>query len=141
MTAAMLATTTMASTTGVAASSYMAAPGVPAANVAMSAAVIATTAISTATVTASAITTAWYIASAATANEAMATPAMPIAPVSPWAYTQKDSVIEVARPVKTYRRTGIGGIFIVAIGTDRWRSTDAYNDLCLTCRHKSHRCK
>ena len=64
------------------------------------------------------------VASATRAAEAMAAPAVGVAPVGPWAYAEEDAVIEVARPIITIGRAGIGCIAVVAIGTDRL-NTDA----------------
>ncbi len=55
----------------------------------------------------------------ATVAEAMAAPAVVIAPTGPWAHAQKDSVIEVARPVITTWCAGIRRIVVVAIRTYR----------------------
>jgi hypothetical protein len=71
------------------------------------------------------------------------TPAVAIAPVGPWAHAQEDAVIEVARPIITVGRAGIGCIAVVAIGTDRLnpdantngRNTDANHNLCV-CRRR-----
>ena len=64
------------------------------------------------------------VASAAVAGEAMISPAVAITPVGPWAHAQKDAVIEVARPIITIGRAGIGRIAVIAIGTD-WLNPDA----------------
>jgi hypothetical protein len=50
--------------------------------------------------------------------EAMATPAVVIAPASPWAHAQEDAVIEVPRPVIANGRAGVRRIAVVAVGTD-----------------------
>ena len=70
------------------------------------------------------------IPSASTIDEAMATPAVVIAPAGPGAHAQEDAVIEIARSIEPIGRAGIGGIVVVAIGTDRLFPY-AYNDLRL----------
>ena len=52
----------------------------------------------------------------------MATPAVVIAPASPWAHAQEDSVVEIARPVETNRCAGVWGIVVVAVGTNGWNT-------------------
>jgi hypothetical protein len=73
--------------------------------------------------TTTAKTTAAMIASATRTAEAMTAPAVAVAPVKPWAYTQEDAVVEIARSVKSVRRAVIRRVVIVAIFTN-WRRTD-----------------
>jgi hypothetical protein len=68
------------------------------------------------------------IASATTVTEAMAAPAVAIAPASPWAHAQEDSVVEVSRPVKTHWRAGVGLIVVIAVRANRWYA-DVDDDL------------
>ena len=83
------------------------------------------------------------IAPAAFADEAMAAPAVPIAPAGPWAHAQEDAVIEISRTVKAIRRAGVRLVVVVAIGTDglnayadhklrlgRWRQCQAGEQCC-----------
>ena len=70
------------------------------------------------------------IAPAAAIDEAMAAPAVAIAPAGPWAHAQEDAVVEVARPVKSIGRAGVGRIVVIAVGTDRLNA-DADYDLRL----------
>ena len=62
------------------------------------------------------------ISSSTSIAEAMAAPAVAIAPTRPRAHTEEDTVIEVARPVEADRRATVWRIVIVAIGTDRWNA-------------------
>jgi len=78
-------------------------------------------------------TTATHVASSTTTAEAMISPAMAIAPISPWAYTKEDAVIEVTRPVIAIGCAGIRCIVVVSVGTD-WRAIYANNDLGVSCR-------
>lgn len=64
------------------------------------------------------ITTFTVVSSSTTVGEAMIAPAVVIAPVGPRAHAKEDAVIEIARPVKANRSAGVGGIVVVAIGTD-----------------------
>jgi hypothetical protein len=59
----------------------------------------------------------------------MFTPAVAIAPVSPRADAQKNSVIEIARAIEADRSTGIGRIVVVTIGANGRRPTDVDGDL------------
>jgi hypothetical protein len=72
---------------------------------------------------------AWAISSSAGGYEAMATPAMVIAPVPPGADAQEDAVIEVTGAVEAHRCTAVGCVVVVAVGADRRRTTDVDGDL------------
>jgi hypothetical protein len=63
------------------------------------------------------------ISSAAGRDKAMAAPTVVVTPAGPWTHAQEDAVIEVARPVITNRGAGIRCITVVAVRTDRWRTT------------------
>jgi hypothetical protein len=62
------------------------------------------------------------ISSSTSVAEAVAAPAVAIAPTRPRAHAEEDTVIEVARPVEADRRATVWRIVIVAIGTDRWNA-------------------
>ena len=55
------------------------------------------------------------IASAALFGEAMAAPAVAIAPAGPRAHAQEDAVIEVSRPVKSIGRAGVWSIVVISV--------------------------
>lgn len=56
-------------------------------------------------------------------GEAMRSPSMGIAPIGPGADAEKDSVIEVARPIESRRGAGVGRKLVIAVRTDG-RSAD-----------------
>jgi hypothetical protein len=62
-------------------------------------------------------------------DEAMAAPAVAIAPAGPGSHSQEDPVVEVSRPVISHRRAAVGRFAIVAVRTD---GLNAYpdNNLC-----------
>jgi hypothetical protein len=64
------------------------------------------------------------ISSTTTAAETMTSPAVAIAPASPWAHAQEDTVVEIARPVKTNWCAGIWCVVIVTVGTSRLNADD-----------------
>jgi len=66
------------------------------------------------------ITAAAAIVSSAPFTEAMPAPAVAITPAGPGAHAQEDAVVEVARPVKSHGRAGVGRVVVVSIGTNRW---------------------
>jgi hypothetical protein len=72
--------------------------------------------------------TATMIASAALTYEAVPTPAVAIAPASPWTHAEEDPVVEVPWPVISIRRAGVRRVVVVAISASRW-NTDADHDL------------
>src|SRR5580700_3893409 len=59
------------------------------------------------------------ISSAPTIGEAMAAPAVTVAPAGPWAHAEEDAVVKVSRPVESDRRALVGSIVVVAVGADR----------------------
>jgi hypothetical protein len=87
-------------------------------------------------------TAAVDVTSSAGVDEAMTTPTVSVAPVGPWTYAKKDAVIEIASPVETDRRTGVGWVFVVAVTTNRRRTADTNHDLSIarrhTCQRRSH---
>jgi hypothetical protein len=74
------------------------------------------------------IAAAAVVAASAGIDEAMLAPAVGIAPAGPGTYTQEDAVKEISRPVKAIGRAGVGRIFVVAVGADRWNA-NAYDNL------------
>ncbi len=62
---------------------------------------------------------------------------MAIAPVRPRAYSQKDSIVEIARTVKTGRGTRVGSIVVVAVRANRRGATDSNRDLGVGLRHEN----
>jgi hypothetical protein len=62
------------------------------------------------------------ISSSTSIAEAMAAPAVVIAPTRPRAHAEEDTVIEVTRPVEADGRATVWRIVIVAVGTDRWNA-------------------
>jgi hypothetical protein len=64
------------------------------------------------------ISAATRIPSSTSIAEAMAAPAVVIAPAGPRAHAQEDTVIEITRSIEPIGRAGIGCIVVVAIGTD-----------------------
>ena len=86
------------------------------------------------TVTAAIPLTRGAVASSSCAAEAMAAPAVTVAPVSPGTDAEKDAVIEVARAVEALRCTGIGGVPVITVGAGRRRAADVDADLRLGCR-------
>jgi hypothetical protein len=153
MTAAVAATATVTTTAGVSAATETAAASVcdccvtaaaktaaagvgdcPAASAdsnCVSACVTVSTCVAVSAVTAA------DVMSSTSADETMAAPTVAIAPVGPGAYAQKDAVIEVARPIETVGRAGIGWVFVIAVGTDRRRTADTDHDLRSAFRHTS----
>jgi hypothetical protein len=74
------------------------------------------------------IAAATAVASATTISEAMAAPAVAIAPAGPGANAQEDAVVEVPRPVIAIGRAAIGRIFVIAILANRGRTAEADTD-------------
>ena len=72
-------------------------------------------------------------------DEAMTAPAVSVAPVGPWAYAQKDAVIEVASPIETDGRAGIGWVFVVAVTANRRRTADTDYNLGIARRGTGQR--
>lgn len=70
------------------------------------------------------------IVSAAAIDEPMLAPAVVIAPAGPGAHAEEDPVIKIAGPVKSHGRAGVGGVVIIAVGTNRLNA-DANADLNL----------
>lgn len=68
------------------------------------------------------------IASATALTEPMAAPTVAITPAGPWAHAKEDATIEVPGPVEAIGRAGVGGIIVIAVGTDRL-NTDIDDDL------------
>ncbi len=77
------------------------------------------------------IAAASVIAAAAAIHKAMPAPAVAIAPAGPGTNAEEDPVVEESRPVKAYRRAGVGWIFVVAVWADRWNADFDVN-LCLS---------
>jgi hypothetical protein len=71
------------------------------------------------------------IVSATIRGEAMAAPAVAVAPSSPWAHAQEDAVVEVSWPVIAVGRAGVWGVVVVAVLTNRLH-TDADKNLGLS---------
>jgi hypothetical protein len=74
--------------------------------------------------TISLIATATVVAASTPVSEAMAAPAMAIAPAGPGTNAQKHPVVEVPRTIKAIRRAAIGRIFVIAILASRRRTAD-----------------
>jgi hypothetical protein len=124
----------------------------PTTGIASTAASIPSTPTGIATATAGIAATASMIAAAAgegtitplvstiavVATEAMAAPAMVVSPAKPRADAEEDAVVEIFRPPETGRRTGIGCVIVISIGTYGHRSNfdsrtsnlDPDTDLC-----------
>src|ERR1039458_7514755 len=62
------------------------------------------------------------ITSATTVAEAMAPPAVAVAPAGPRAHAQENAAIEVPRAVKTIGRAGVRRIVVVAVRTNGWNA-------------------
>jgi len=93
-------------------------------------AMVTATVVSVATVVATAMTVnIAVIITATTAVEAMTTPAMAIAPVSPGTYAEEDAVVEVAGTVVSVGCASIGGIIVVPPRARRRRTTNRYPNL------------
>lgn len=73
------------------------------------------------------------VAASACSDEAMMTPAMGVAPASPWAHAQENAVVEVSWAVEANRRAGVRRVVVVAVGTDGWNA-DVNDDLPLSDR-------
>ena len=132
--ATVAAAAVVAATTVVAATAVIAATGTSVEAVA--AVVAAVTTIDVAVVVA-----------AAGSVEAMASPAVAVAPIGPGAYAEEDAVVEVAGAVITVGSAGVGGVVIVSPFADgrsantdadlRAADGDAYSDLRASrCRRK-----
>jgi len=78
----------------------------------------------------SAVVWAGVISTSAGRHEAMAAPAIAIAPVPPGTDAEKDSVIEIARAVEADRGTGVGSVVVITVRANRRRPTDVDGDLC-----------
>ena len=87
------------------------------------------------------------VVAAAGSVEAMASPAVAVAPIGPGAHAEEDAVVEVAGAVITVGGAGIGGVVIVSPFADgrsanadpdlRAADGDAYSDLRASrCRRK-----
>ena len=85
-------------------------------------------AVSTVVAAVTTVDVAVVVASTSTV-EAMAAPAVAVAPVGPGAYAEEDAVVEVAGPVVAIRGTGVGVVVIVAPGADGGRAADGYSNL------------
>ena len=70
------------------------------------------------------ITAIAVIVSSSAADEAMAAPAVAVAPAGPWTHAQEDAVIEIARPVKANRRAGVRRVVVITVGTGRLNTND-----------------
>ncbi len=84
--------------------------------------------------------TSAVVSPSSSAAKTMAAPAVAVAPAGPWAHAQEDAVIEIAGPVKAIRRACIGGIVVIAVGTDGW-DTDVYDNLRVACWQQGQRRK
>jgi hypothetical protein len=62
----------------------------------------------------------------------MATPAVTIAPVGPWAHTEEYAVVEVPWPVKAHGRTVVRRVIVVAVRANRLNA-DADHNLGVGC--------
>src|ERR1017187_8615481 len=70
------------------------------------------------------------IVSSTAVAEAMATPAVTVAPAGPWAHAQKYAAIKVPRPIKSIGRAGVRCIVVIAVRTNGWNA-DVYDKLSL----------
>jgi hypothetical protein len=59
------------------------------------------------------------IVSATVTAEAMAAPAVAIAPAGPGTHAQEDAIVEIARSVESHGGAGVGSVVVVAVRTDR----------------------
>jgi hypothetical protein len=66
------------------------------------------------------------VAASTGSGEAMAAPAVSVAPIGPGTDAKEDAVIEVALAVVACRGAGVGRVVVVAVGTD-WRWTAYIN--------------
>jgi len=73
------------------------------------------------------------IASAAIIHKPVAAPAMAVAPPSPRSHAEKDSIVEISRPIKPHGRAGIRRVVVIAIRTNRLNA-DVEADLGMGCR-------
>ena len=60
------------------------------------------------------------VAATSLTMEAILAPAVGITPAGPWAYAQKDAIVEVPRPVKAPLGAGIGWSFDIAERANGW---------------------
>jgi len=75
------------------------------------------------------------IAASAIIHKSMSTPAVAVAPSSPWAHAQEYPVIEVSRAIKTNRGASIRSIVVVSVRTYRLNA-DADNYLSIRRRRQ-----
>jgi len=80
------------------------------------------------------------IAAAALTMEAMVAPTMAVTPAGPWAYAEKDAVVEIPRSVKAIGRASVRRSFIIAPLTDGW-DADFDGNLRFRCRHNGQSSK
>jgi hypothetical protein len=59
------------------------------------------------------------ITSTALFREAMAAPAVAIAPAGPGTHAQKDTAVKVSWPIESVWRAGVGRVVVIAVGADR----------------------
>lgn len=72
------------------------------------------------------------VSASTTVDETMVSPAVAIAPLIPRTHAKEDAIVKIARAVKPGGRAGIGRIVVITVGADRWRTTDANDNLCLS---------